>query len=228
MVSSIHMPMNNCLSNSDWIAIIGVMVAIITLIVTLRIAKIIPEKDKLSHRKHIREVVNKLIAEMKSGRNHMCKIIDVDRFDNLYPDNFNNRNRQSYFKAELERTDIHGVLFTNGLLGVRERRDGSFVVTKKDDNTHTVARCCLMPYDWIIDIDEAGDENDTCAIFFCKFKNRKIRHGYYCVQKQDGSLKGKKGFYQRRLPFCSYRYYLLEEDCKPFLHYVDVKGDSDV
>lgn len=219
--------MISCLSISDWIAIVGVIVAIITLIVTLRIARIIPEKDKLSHRKHVREVVNKLTAEMKSGRNHMCKIIDIDRFNNLYPDNFNSRNRQSHFKAELEGTDIHGVSFTYGLLGVRERKDGMFVVTKGNDSEHTVARSCLMPYDWIIDIDESGDENDTCAIFYCKFKKRKIRYGFYCVQSKDGSLKNKKGFYQDRLPFRSYSYYLVTNDNSPFPQYVDVRGDKD-
>ena len=65
---------------SDYIALVGVVVAIITLYVTIRIARIIPERDKLSHRKYIREAVNELSNEMKSGRNHMCKIIDIDRF----------------------------------------------------------------------------------------------------------------------------------------------------
>lgn len=221
------MPMICCMSISDWIAIIGVIVAIITLIVTWRIAKMIPEKDKLSHRKHIREIVTKLTAEMKSGRNHMCKIIDMDRFEKLYPNNFNSRNRQSHFKAELEGTDIHGLWFTYGLLGVRERKDGTFVVTKGDDYTHTVARSCLLPYDWIIDIDESGDENDSSAIFYCKFKKRKIRHGFYCVQTRDGSLKDKKGFYQDRLPFRSYQYYLVENGKNPYPRYVVVKGDND-
>ena len=219
--------MNCCLNISDWIAIFGVLVAIITLIVTWRIAKIIPEKDKLNHRKHIREVVTKLTAEMKSGRNHMCTIIDMDRFEKLYPNNFNRRNRQSHFKAELEGTDIHGVWFTYGLLGVRERKDGSFMATKRDDDTHTVARSCLLPYDWIIDIDESGDENDTSAIFYCKFKKRKMRFGFYCVQTQDGSLKDKKGFYQDRLPFRSYQYYLVGKDKTSYHQYVEVRGDRD-
>lgn len=48
----------SCLSLSDYIAIAGVVVAIITLVVTIRIAKIIPERDRLSHRKHIRDVVS--------------------------------------------------------------------------------------------------------------------------------------------------------------------------
>lgn len=221
------MSMNCCLNISDWIAIFGVLVAIITLIVTWRIAKIIPEKDKLNHRKHIREVVTKLTAEMKSGRNHMCTIIDMDRFEKLYPNNFNRRNRQSHFKAELEGTDIHGVWFTYGLLGVRERKDGSFMATKRDDDTHTVARSCLLPYDWIIDIDESGDENDTSAIFYCKFKKRKMRFGFYCVQTQDGSLKDKKGFYQDRLPFRSYQYYLVGKDKTSYHQYVEVRGDRD-
>ena len=221
------MSMNFCLNISDWIAIFGVLVAIITLIVTWRIAKIIPEKDKLNHRKHIRDVVTKLTAEMKSGRNHMCKIIDMDRFEELYPNNFNRRNRQSHFKAELEGTDIHGVWFTYGLLGVRERKDGSFMATKRDDDTHTVARSCLLPYDWIIDIDESGDENDTSAIFYCKFKKRKMRFGFYCVQTQDGSLKDKKGFYQDRLPFRSYQYYLVGKDKTSYPQYVEVRGDRD-
>lgn len=108
------------LSLSDYIAIAGVVVAIITLVATIRIAKIIPERDRLSHRKHIRDVVSKIADEMKTGRNHMCKIIDIDRFETLYPDNFNSRNRQSHFKAELDGTDIHGVAFTNGILGVKE------------------------------------------------------------------------------------------------------------
>lgn len=221
------MSMNCCLNISDWIAIFGVLVAIITLIITWRIAKIIPEKDKLNHRKHIREVVTKLTAEMKSGRNHMCKIIDMDRFEKLYPNNFNRRNRQSHFKAELEGTDIHGVWFTYGLLGVRERKDGSFMATKRDDDTQTVARSCLLPYDWIIDIDESGDENDTSAIFYCKFKKRKMRFGFYCVQTQDGSLKDKKGFYQDRLPFRSYQYYLVGKDKTSYPQYVEVRGDRD-
>ena len=53
---------------SEYIAIIGVNSHD-------RIARIIPEQDKLSHRKHIREVVYRLSDEMKAGRNHMCKII---------------------------------------------------------------------------------------------------------------------------------------------------------
>ena len=105
---------------SNIIAIIGVLVSIITLIVTIRIARIIPERDRLRHRKHIRDRVSQLSSEMRSGRNHMCKIIDIDRYDTLYPNNFNSRNRQSHFKAELDGADIHGVAFTNGILGVKE------------------------------------------------------------------------------------------------------------
>ena len=71
----------SCLTLSDYIAIAGVVVAIITLVVTIRIAMIIPERDRLSHRKHIRDVVSRLVNEMKTGRNHMCKIIDIDRFE---------------------------------------------------------------------------------------------------------------------------------------------------
>ena len=123
------------LSLSDYIAIAGVVVAIITLVATIRIAKIIPERDRLSHRKHIRDVVSKIADEMKTGRNHMCKIIDIDRFETLYPDNFNSRNRQSHFKAELDGIDIHGVAFTNGILGVKEGKDGRLTVTKGDDET---------------------------------------------------------------------------------------------
>lgn len=57
----------NCLTLSEYIAIAGVVVAIITLVVTIRIAKIIPERDRLSHRKHIRDVVSRLVNEMKTG-----------------------------------------------------------------------------------------------------------------------------------------------------------------
>lgn len=217
----------SCLGPSDIIAIIGVAVAIITLIVTIRIAKIIPERDRLSHRKHIREVVSKLTDEMKRGRNHMCKIIDIDRFETLYPDNFNSRNRQSHFKAELDGTDIHGVAFTNEILGVKEGKDGRFLVTKGDDYTHKVARCGLIPYDWIIDTDESGDEIDTGAIFYCKFKKRKWRWGFYCVQQPGGSLKNKHGLYQDRQPFRSYKYVLLTDSQTPYHQYVDVRGDKD-
>lgn len=217
----------NCLTLSDYIAIAGVVVAIITLVVTIRIARIIPERDRLSHRKHIRDVVSRLVNEMKTGRNHMCKIIDIDRFETLYPDNFNSRNRQSHFKAELDDNDIHGVAFTNGILGVKEGKDGRLTVTKGDDETHRVARSGLIPYDWIIDIDESGDEIDTGAIFYCKFKKRKWRWGSYCVQQPDGSLKNKHGLYQDRQPFRSYNYYLITDDKTSYHQYVAVRGDKD-
>ena len=217
----------SCLSLSDYIAIASVIVAIITLVVTIRIAKIIPECDRLIHRKHIRDIVTKIAAEMKSGRNHMCKIIDIDRFENLYPDNFNRRNRQSHFKAELDGTDIHGVAFTNGILGVKEGKGGRLTVTKGDDETHRVARSGLIPYDWIIDIDESGDEIDTGAIFYCKFKKRKWRWGIYCVQQPDGSLKDKYGLYHDRQPFRSYKYYLIKDSNTSYHQYVDVSKDKD-
>ena len=217
----------SCLSLSDYIAIASVIVAIITLVVTIRIAKIIPERDRLIHRKHIRDIVTKIAAEMKSGRNHMCKIIDIDRFENLYPDNFNRRNRQSHFKAELDGTDIHGVAFTNGILGVKEGKGGRLTVTKGDDETHRVARSGLIPYDWIIDIDESGDEIDTCAIFYCKFKKRKWRWGIYCVQQPDGSLKDKYGLYHDRQPFRSYKYYLIKDSNTSYHQYLDVSKDKD-
>lgn len=217
----------SCLSLSDYIAIASVIVAIITLVVTIRIAKIIPERDRLIHRKHIRDIVTKIAAEMKSGRNHMCKIIDIDRFENLYPDNFNSRNRQSHFKAELDCTDIHGVAFTNGILGVKEGKGGRLTVTKGDDETHRVARSGLIPYDWIIDIDESGDEIDTSAIFYCKFKKRKWRWGIYCVQQPDGSLKDKYGLYHDRQPFRSYNYYLIKDSNTSYHQYVDVSKDKD-
>lgn len=217
----------SCLSLSDYIAIAGVVVAIITLVVTIRIAKIIPERDRLSHRKHIRDMVTKIADEMKSGRNHMCKIIDIDRFENLYPDNFNSRNRQSHFKAELDGTDIHGVAFINGILGVKEGKGGRLTVTKGDDETHRVARSGLIPYDWIIDIDESGDEIDTGAIFYCKFKKRKWRWGFYCVQQPDGSLKDKYGLYHDRQPFRSYNYYLIKDSNTSYHQYVDVSKDKD-
>ncbi len=214
------------MSTSDYITIIGIIVAIITLIVTIRIARIIPERDKLSHRKHIREVVLRLSDEMKAGRNYMCKIIDIDRFDTLYPNNFNSRNRQSYFKAELDGTDIHGVAFRNGILGVIEGKDGAYRVTKENENTHKVVRSGLIPYDWIIDIDESGDEIDTGAIFYCKFKIRKIRYGRYCVGDHDGSLKNRRGFYRDRLPFRSYSYYFIDEPTTCH-RLVDVRNDKD-
>ena len=217
----------SCLSLSDYIAIASVIVAIITLVVTIRIAKIIPECDRLIHRKHIRDIVTKIAAEMKSGRNHMCKIIDMDRFENLYPDNFNSRNRQSHFKAELDGTDIHGVAFTNGILGVKEGKGGRLTVTKGDDETHRVARSGLIPYDWIIDIDESGDEIDTGAIFYCKFKKRKWRWGIYCVQQPDGSLKDKYGLYHDRQPFRSYKYYLIKDSNTSYHQYLDVSKDKD-
>lgn len=217
----------SCLSLSDYIAIASVIVAIITLVVTIRIAKIIPERDRLIHRKHIRDIVTKIAAEMKSGRNHMCKIIDIDRFENLYPDNFNRRNRQSHFKAELDGTDIHGVAFTNGILGVKEGKGGRLTVTKGDDETHRVARSGLIPYDWIIDIDESGDEIDTGAIFYCKFKKRKWRWGIYCVQQPDGSLKDKYGLYHDRQPFRSYKYYLIKDSNTSYHQYLDVSKDKD-
>ena len=217
----------SCLSLSDYIAIASVIVAIITLVVTIRIAKIIPERDRLIHRKHIRDIVTKIAAEMKSGRNHMCKIIDMDRFENLYPDNFNSRNRQSHFKAELDGTDIHGVAFTNGILGVKEGKGGRLTVTKGDDETHRVARSGLIPYDWIIDIDESGDEIDTGAIFYCKFKKRKWRWGIYCVQQPDGSLKDKYGLYHDRQPFRSYKYYLIKDSNTSYHQYLDVSKDKD-
>ena len=217
----------SCLSLSEYIAIASVIVAIITLVVTIRIAKIIPECDRLIHRKHIRDIVTKIAAEMKSGRNHMCKIIDIDRFENLYPDNFNRRNRQSHFKAELDGTDIHGVAFTNGILGVKEGKGGRLTVTKGDDETHRVARSGLIPYDWIIDIDESGDEIDTGAIFYCKFKKRKWRWGIYCVQQPDGSLKDKYGLYHDRQPFRSYKYYLIKDSNTSYHQYLDVSKDKD-
>ena len=217
----------SCLSLSDYIAIASVIVAIITLVVTIRIAKIIPECDRMIHRKHIRDIVTKIAAEMKSGRNHMCKIIDIDRFENLYPDNFNRRNRQSHFKAELDGTDIHGVAFTNGILGVKEGKGGRLTVTKGDDETHRVARSGLIPYDWIIDIDESGDEIDTGAIFYCKFKKRKWRWGIYCVQQPDGSLKDKYGLYHDRQPFRSYKYYLIKDSNTSYHQYLDVSKDKD-
>lgn len=217
----------SCLSLSDYIAIAGVVVAIITLVVTIRIAKIIPERDRLSHRKHIRDVVSKIADEMKFGRNHMCKIIDIDRFGTLYPDNFNSRNRQSHFKAELDGIDIHGVAFTNGILGVKEGKDGRLTVIKGDDETHRVARSGLIPYDWIIDIDEPGDGIDTGTIFYCKFKKRKWRWGFYCVQQSDGSLKNKYGLYQDRQPFHSYNYYLITDDKTSYRQYVAVCNDKD-
>ena len=217
----------SCLSLSDYIAIASVIVAIITLVVTIRIAKIIPECDRLIHRKHIRDIVTKIAAEMKSGRNHMCKIIDIDRFENLYPDNFNRRNRQSHFKAELDGTDIHGVAFTNGILGVKEGKGSRLTVTKGDDETHRVARSGLIPYDWIIDIDESGDEIDTGAIFYCKFKKRKWRGGMYCVQQPDGSLKDKYGLYHDRQPFRSYKYYLIKDSNTSYHQYLDVSKVKD-
>ena len=215
------------LSLSDYIAIAGVVVAIITLVATIRIAKIIPERDRLSHRKHIRDVVSKIADEMKTGRNHMCKIIDIDRFETLYPDNFNSRNRQSHFKAELDGIDIHGVAFTNGILGVKEGKDGRLTVTKGDDETHRVERSGLIPYGWIIDIDESGDEIDTGAIFYCRFKKRKWHWGFYCVQQPDGSLKNKHGLYKDRQPFRSYNYYLITDNKTSYRPYVDVRGDKD-
>jgi hypothetical protein len=212
---------------SEYIAIIGVLVAIITLIVTIRIARIIPERDKLSHRKHVREVVSRLSGEMRSGRNHMCKIIDIDRFETLYPVNFNSRNRQSYFKAELDGTDIHGVAFNDKILCVIAGKDGAFSVTKGDDYTHKVVRSGLIPYDWIIDIDESGDEIDTGAVFYCKFKKRKTCYGHYCVSGHNGSLIDKRGFYRDRRPFRSYAYYLFEDEQMHCHQFVEVKNDKD-
>lgn len=157
----------------------------------------------------------------------MCKIIDIDRLNTLYPDNFNSRNRKSYFKAELEGTDIRGVLFTNAILGIVQEKNGTYTVTNKESYTHKASRCGLIPYNWIIDVDKSGDEIDTNAIFYCKFKKRKWRWGYYCVNGNDESFVLQKGLYLDRKPFKAYRYYLLTDNTDTFRHYIDVKRDND-
>ncbi len=217
-----------CIPFSDCIAIVSVIVAIITLFVTIHIAKVIPERDKLEHRKQIREAVSELAQQMKGGRNHMCKLIDIDRFEKLYPHNFNSMNRQSHFKAELDGTDIHGIVFVDKIVGVNKSERGHYIATR-GENEYKAARCGSIPYEWIIDIDLNGDEIDTCPVLYCKFKKRKIALGHYCVEGKDGSLVNKFGFYQDRIPFSSYEYYLLDEKKdNPLRTYVTVKKDSDV
>ncbi len=213
---------------SDYIAVISLLVAIITLFVTIRIANVIPERDKLEHRRQIREVVSRLERQMKDGRNHICKLVDLDRFEKLYPHNFNSRNRQSHFKAELDGTDIHGVVFVDKIVGLNKSSDGFYTATRLE-NEFKAARCGLIPYEWIVDIDMDGDELDICPILYCNFKKRKIVLGHYCVEGKDGTLVDKYCFYQERIPFSSYDYYLLDEESNnPLRTYVKVKKDSDV
>lgn len=212
---------------SDYIAVIGLLVAIISLFVTIKIAKIIPERDKLAHRKEIRTCVSDLMKQIQNGRNHMCKIIDIDRFDSLYPDNFNSYNRHSHFKVEICENDIHGVVFTDKVLGVTENRKGYFVVNRNESDSHIAERCGLVPYEWIIDIEMSGDECDTTPIFYCKFNKRKMSIGYYYVQSKDGSLRKRFGIYQRRTPFKSYSYYLVQPGNSHINVQIELRHDKD-
>ena len=217
-----------CVAFSDCIAIVSVIVAIITLFVTIHIAKVIPERDKLEHRKQIKETVSKLAHQMKGGRNHMCKLIDIDRFDKLYPRNFNSRNRQSYFKAELDGADIHGVVFVDKNVGVNKTVQGYYIATR-GESEFIADRCGLIPYEWIIEIDINGDEIDSSPVLYCKFKKRKFALGHYFVEGKDGSFDKKFGFYQERTPFFSYEYYITDEKNDVFPRdYITVKKDSDV
>jgi hypothetical protein len=212
-----------CLGISDIIALAGVIIAIITLIVTVRIARMIPQKDKLSHRKHIREVVRKLTREMESGRNHMCKIIDIDRFENLYPDNFNSHNRQSHFKAELDGNDIHGVIFIDSNIGIKKDKEGRFVACYDDSYTDKAAAGGMIPYEWIIDIDESGDETDSSAIFYCRFGKKRLKIGQYFVKDEDVQLKRRFGIYQCRSPFKSRCFFFLDKATNKVQQHIQIK-----
>ena len=197
---------------SDIIALAGVIIAIITLIVTVRIARMIPQKDKLSHRKHIREVVRKLTLEMESSR-----------FENLYPDNFNSHNRQSHFKAELVDNDIHGVVFIDSIIGIKKDKEGRFIACYDDSYTDKAAAGGMIPYEWIIDIDESGDETDSSAIFYCQFGKKRLNIGQYFVRDEDVQMKRRFGIYQSRSPFKSRSFFFLDKATNKVQQYIQIK-----
>ncbi len=180
-------------------------------IVTIVIATRIPDKDVLSHRQHIREVAKMLYFQMKNnGRNHMLRVIDVDRFDKYYPEVFNTHCVQSYLKGELDGTDIKGLNIINGVIGVKpSAKDPSKYVVSNDSDAIKAIRIGLIPYSWIIDIDPDGDECEPSAIIYCKFKKHypiALRH-YYLSPEPGQKMKYKFGFVKRLSPYQSYKYF---------------------
>lgn len=117
--------------------------------------------------------MRKLREEMISGnRNYMLRIIDIDRFDKYYPEVFARKPVQSYLKGELDKIDIKGVWIINGIVGVKLMSDRKSYCISNDDDCVKAIRIGLIPYSWIIDVDFEGDECESSAIIYCKFRKR--------------------------------------------------------
>ena len=225
---------------SEIFSIIGALAAVVSVFVAIIIAKRIPEKDILSHRQHIRAIVKDLCFEMEHNkRNHMLRILDVDRFDKYYPEIFNNHRVQSYLKGELDGTDIKGINIIDGLIGL-SRCSKNPDIFKVDNNNpeFTAIRVGLIPYSCIIDIDADGDDCEPSAIIYCKFKKHYpvAFRRFYLQPDNQSDLRLRYGFVKRRSPYQSYKYYIVEDrinnkkynDIESRLRDVQVKGDSPV
>ncbi len=218
--------------------IIGAVASVLAVIIAILIATRIPDKDVLSHRQHIRKMVKELYFQMKhNGRNHMVRIIDIDRFDKYYPEVFNKHCVQSYLKGELDGTDIKGINIVNGLIGVKpsSKNPSRFVLSHDSDAIKTV-RIGLIPYSWIIDIDIDGDECESSAIFYCKFKKHypiALRH-YYLSPEPGGKMQKQFGFVRRQSPYQSNKYYIQNETSDTvsngsvYSNEISVDGDNPV
>lgn len=196
---------------SLFFALIGSLASIASVIVAVVIYRHIPERDILSHRQRIREILQNLKSEMEKGvRNHMIRVVDINRFDKYYPEIFEDNPVQTYLKGELDSIDIKGVWIIDGLLGV-EKKKGKYYVSKKGDIA--VERLGLIPYSWIVDIDLKGDEIDSSVIIYCKFnKHYPLTFKRYYLAKSGLPLKIHWGFVKRRSPYQRFAYYIIPKD----------------
>ena len=213
------------------ITVIGSISSVLAVIITIRISRRIPEEDILSHRQRIRSLMRELRAEMESGkRNYMLRIIDVDRFDKYYPEVFEMEPVQSYLKGELDRVDIKGVWITNGIIGVKHMSGRKHYHISNDDDCIRAKRNGLIPYSWIIDVDFEGDECESSAIIYCRFKKRYPPSFKRYYLSNVRYFHSRIGFVNRRSPFQKYEYYLMNRELS-FPHAaanITVRGDNPV
>lgn len=218
---------------SSVFTVLGAVASVLAVIVAIIISRRIPDKDILSHRQRIRTMMRKLREEMISGnRNYMLRIIDIDRFDKYYPEVFARKPVQSYLKGELDKIDIKGVWIINGIVGVKLMSDRKSYCISNDDDCVKAIRIGLIPYSWIIDVDFEGDECESSAILYCKFRKRYpiALRKYYLNEVRY--LHNRIGFINKCSPFQTFEYYLTDSTERPLLHndatHIFVRGDNPV
>jgi hypothetical protein len=131
---------------------------------------------KLGHKRKIKQKANKLLAGInRDNLNSEVYLVNVERYFKDYPSNKEKIfEGYSHLKAELKSTRYDGVeFFVEAPREVYKKSSGELSFNGvKSDKVFNVFPVGIVPYEWIEDIDDHGDEFSGVPLFYCYYRGK--------------------------------------------------------